>query len=119
VYTNQLREGVARRNPLGGMRAPRDAPDPRQQRLQARVLLADCSSECYQDHAVLPRLPVLHKADAHASSGPSDDSNNVAICGVGIGSHRSSTQGTWGLHAPDGRHRQILQVDRGLTPQQH
>jgi hypothetical protein len=94
MYTNQPRAGVAGRNPLGGLRAPRSASDPRWQRLQSRVLLANCSSRRYQDHAVLPRLPVLNEADTYASSGPSDDPNNVVIRGVGIGSHRPSAKGT-------------------------
>jgi hypothetical protein len=51
MYTIQPRAGVAGRNPLGGLRAPRRAPDPRRQRLQARVLVADCSSGCYHDRA--------------------------------------------------------------------
>jgi hypothetical protein len=38
---------------------------------------------------------------------------------VGSGPRRSLAEGTRGLHAPAGRHRQILQVDRGLTPKQH
>jgi hypothetical protein len=111
--------GVVGRNPLRGLWAPRSAPDPRRQRLQARVLLADCSSGCYQDRAVLPRLPILREANTYASLGPSDDPDNVVIHGVGIGSRRSFAEGTRGLHAPDGRHRQILQVDRGPAPQQH
>jgi hypothetical protein len=37
----------------------------------------------------------------------------------GSGSRRPLVEGTRGLHAPVGRHRQILQVDRGPTPKQH
>jgi hypothetical protein len=95
---------VAGRNPLGGLRAPSGAPDPRQQRLQARVLQADCSSRRYQDHAVLSRLPILREADTYATSCPSNDPDNVAIRNMGIGSRRSSAEGTRGLHAPNGRH---------------
>jgi hypothetical protein len=62
MYTNQPRAGVARRNPLGGMRAPRGALNPRGQRLQARVLLVDYSSGRYQDRAVLSWLLVLREA---------------------------------------------------------
>jgi hypothetical protein len=119
VYTNQPRAGVVGRNPLGGLGAPRGTSDPRWQCLQARVLLADCSSGCYQDRAVLPRLSVLHEADTYASLGPLDDSNNVAIHDMGIGSHRSYVEGTRRLHAPDGHHRQILQVDQSPVPQKH
>jgi ribonuclease HI len=39
--------------------------------------------------------------------------------GVGSGPRRSLAEGTRGLHAPAGRYRQILQVDRGPTPKQH
>jgi hypothetical protein len=84
MYTNQPRVGVVGRNPLGGLPAPRGAPDPRRQCLQARVLLADCSRGRYQDRAVLPGLPVLHEVDTYASSGPSNDPNNVAIRSMGI-----------------------------------
>jgi hypothetical protein len=84
MYTNQPRAGVVGRNPLRGLPAPRGAPDPRRQCLQARVLLTDCSSGRYQDRVVLPGLPVLREADAYASSGPSDDPNNMAIRSVGI-----------------------------------
>jgi hypothetical protein len=40
-------------------------------------------------------------------------------CCVGSGSRWSLEEGTRGLLAPAGRHRQILQVDRGLTPNRH
>jgi hypothetical protein len=42
-----------------------------------------------------------------------------AVCCVGSGPRRPFAEGTRGLHAPAGRHRQILQVDRSLTPKQH
>jgi hypothetical protein len=38
---------------------------------------------------------------------------------MGSGPRRSLVEGTRGLQAPAGRHRQILQVDRGLTLNQH
>jgi hypothetical protein len=88
VYTNQPRAGVARRNTLGGLQAPHDALNPRRQRLQARVLRADSNSGHYHDRAVLPRLPVLREANTYASLGPSDDPNNMTICGMGIVSRR-------------------------------
>jgi hypothetical protein len=56
-------------------------------------------------------MPVLCEANAYASLGPTDDPNNLAIHGMGIRPRRSSIEGTLGLYAPDGRHRQILQVD--------
>jgi hypothetical protein len=42
-----------------------------------------------------------------------------SICCVGSRPRRSLAEGTGGLLAPAGRHRQILQVDRGPTPNQH
>jgi hypothetical protein len=39
------------------------------------------------------------------------------LCGAWTSS--VPAEGTRGLHAPAGRHRQILQVDRGPTPKQH
>jgi transposase InsO family protein len=38
---------------------------------------------------------------------------------MGSRPRRSLAEGTRGLHAPAGRYRQILQVDRGPTPKQH
>jgi hypothetical protein len=43
VHPRQLGTGIVRRNPLGGLWAPHDTLDPRWQRLQARVLLANSS----------------------------------------------------------------------------
>jgi transposase InsO family protein len=59
------------------------------------------------------------KADASARSGLADDTHHLAICCVGSGPRQSLAEGTQGLHAPAGRYRQILQVDRGSTPKQH
>jgi hypothetical protein len=63
--------------------------------------------------------PVLREANAYASLGPTDDPNNVVVRGVGVEPRRSSVEGTQGFYAPDGGHRQILQVDRGLVPRQY
>jgi hypothetical protein len=38
---------------------------------------------------------------------------------MGSGPRWFFAEGTWGLQAPAGRHRQILQVDRGPTLNQH
>jgi hypothetical protein len=52
-------------------------------------------------------------------SGSADHTHRLAVCCVGSGPRRPLAEGTRGLHAPAGRHRQILQVDRGPTPKQH
>jgi hypothetical protein len=119
MYTYQPTAGAIRRNPLGGLRAPHGAPNPRWQHLQAWVLLADRGSRRYQDRTILPRMPVLCEANAYASPGPPDDPNNLVMRRVGFRPRRTSIEGTWGLYAPNGRHQQILQVDRGLTPRQY
>jgi hypothetical protein len=64
-------------------------------------------------------VSVLCETDAPARSGTADNTYHLAVCRVGSGPRRSLTEGTWGLQAPAGRHRQILQVDRGLTLNQH
>jgi hypothetical protein len=43
----------------------------------------------------------------------------LVVCCVGSGPRRSLVEGTQGLHAPAGHHRQILQVDRSPTLNQH
>jgi hypothetical protein len=97
MYTYQPGMGAIRRNPLGGLRAPHGASNPRQQRLQARVLLADCCRRCHQDRAALSGMPVLCKTDAYASTCPIDDSNNLGLHGVGFRPCRTSTEGILGL----------------------
>jgi hypothetical protein len=62
---------------------------------------------------------VLCEANTYASPGPIDDPNNAVVRGMGIRPCRSSTEGTWGLYAPNGLHRQILRVDRGPMARQH
>jgi hypothetical protein len=63
-------------------------------------------------------VSILRKTDAPARSGPADNTHHLAVCRVGSGPRRSLAEGTRGLLAPAGRHRQILQVDRGPTPYQ-
>jgi hypothetical protein len=67
MYTYQPGKGAIRRNPVGGFRALRSALNPRRQRPQARVLLVDRGSRCYQDCAVLPGMPVLCETDVLVS----------------------------------------------------
>jgi hypothetical protein len=64
-------------------------------------------------------VSILRETDAPACSGPTDNTYHLVVCHVGSGPRRSLAEGTRGLHAPAGRHRQILQVDRGLTLNQH
>jgi hypothetical protein len=64
-------------------------------------------------------VSILRETDAPARSGPPDDTYHLAVCHVESGPRRSLLEGTRGLHAPTGRHRQILQVDRGPTLNQH
>jgi hypothetical protein len=54
-----------------------------------------------------------------ACSGSTNNTYHLAVRCVGSGPRRSLAEGTRGLHAPAGRHRQILQVDRSLTLNQH
>jgi hypothetical protein len=64
-------------------------------------------------------VSVLRETDAPARSDPANNTHHLAVCRMGSGPHRSLAEGTQGLQAPAGRHRQILQVDRGLTLNQH
>jgi hypothetical protein len=64
-------------------------------------------------------VSILRKTDAPARSSPIDNTYHLAICRIRSGPRRSLAEGTRGLHAPAGRHRQILQVDRGPTLNQH
>jgi hypothetical protein len=65
------------------------------------------------------KVSILRETDAPARSGPTDNTHHLVICCVGSGPRRSLAEGTRGLLAPAGRHRQILQVDRGPTLNQH
>jgi hypothetical protein len=56
-------------------------------------------------------VSILRKADAPARSGLANNTHHLVVCCVGSGPCRSLAEGTWGLHAPAGRYRQILQVD--------
>jgi hypothetical protein len=67
----------------------------------------------------MPRMPILHKADAPARLDPADNNYHLVVCRMGSVPHRPLAEGTRGLHAPAGHHRQILQVDRGPTLNQH
>jgi hypothetical protein len=67
----------------------------------------------------LPRVSILCETNTPARSGPVDNTHHLVVCCAGSGPHRSLAEGTRGLLAPAGRHRQILQVDRGLTPNKH
>jgi hypothetical protein len=64
-------------------------------------------------------VSVLCKADTPVRSGPTDDTHHLAVCCVGSGTRRPLAEGTQRLHAPAGRHRQVLQVDRGPTLNQY
>jgi hypothetical protein len=77
--------------------------------------VADATRNCTH----LPRVSILREADPPARSGSANDTHHLAVCCVGSGPRRSLAEGTRVLHAPAGRHRQILQVDRGQTPKQH
>jgi hypothetical protein len=61
-------------------------------------------------------VTILREADAPTRSGTANNTHHLAVCCVGSGPRRSLAEGTRGLHAPAGRHRQILQVDQGSTP---
>jgi hypothetical protein len=65
------------------------------------------------------KVSILRETDAPARSGPADNTHHLAVCRVGSGPRRSLAEGTRGLLAPAGHHRQILQVDRGPTLNQH
>jgi hypothetical protein len=69
--------------------------------------------------SLLPRVSILCETDAPARSDPADNTYHLVVCRMGSGPHRSLAEGTRGLHAPAGRHRQILQVGRGPTLNQH
>jgi hypothetical protein len=64
-------------------------------------------------------VSILRETDTPASSGSTDDTYHLVVCCVGSGPRQSLAEGTRGLHAPAGRHRQILQVDRSPALNQH
>jgi hypothetical protein len=64
-------------------------------------------------------VSILRETDAPARSSPADNTHHLVVCSVGSGPRRSLAEGTRGFLAPAGRHRQILQVDRSPTLNQH
>jgi hypothetical protein len=72
-----------------------------------------------KDCTLLPRVSILRETDAPARSNPANNTHHLVVCRMGSGPRRSLVEGTRGLLAPAGRHRQILQVDRGPTLNQH
>jgi hypothetical protein len=100
----------------GGLRSPRSTSSPRGKRLPIGFLLANRGGRRHSDCTHLPRVSILCKADAPARSGLANNTHHLVVCCVGSGPHRSLAEGTRGLHAPAGRHRQILQVDCGPIP---
>jgi hypothetical protein len=99
-----------------GLRPSRSTSSPCWECFPTRLLLAHLGGQRYQNCPHLRRVSILRKADPPARSGSADDTHHLAFCCVGSGSRRPFAEGTRGLHAPAGRHRQILQVDRGPTP---
>jgi hypothetical protein len=97
VHPHQAGTRIIRRNPLGGLQTPHGTSDPHWKCLQARVLLANCGRRHRQDCAILPRMPVLHKADAHANPGPTDGPNHLDLRCMGVRPRRSSAEGTGGF----------------------
>jgi hypothetical protein len=79
------------------LQTPRGTSDPHWKCLQARVLLANCGRRHRQDCAILQRMPVLHKADAHANPGPTDGPNHLDLRCMGVRPRRSSAEGTGGF----------------------
>jgi hypothetical protein len=64
-------------------------------------------------------VSILRETDAPGRSDPANNTHHLAVCRMGSGPRWSLAEGTRGLQAPAGRHQQILQVDRGPTPNQH
>jgi hypothetical protein len=115
----RLRTRAVTKNTLGGLRSPCNTSSPRRKRFPTRFLLADRGGRRHLDCTLLPGVSILHETDAPARSGPTDNTYHLVVCRVGSGPRRSLAEGTLGLHAPAGRHRQILQVNRSPTLNQH
>jgi hypothetical protein len=113
MHIHHRRIGAIARDTLGGLWSPCSTSSPRRERLPTRLLLADRGGRRHYDFTLLPRVSILRKTDAPARSGPTDNTHHLAVCCMGSGPHRSLAEVTRGLLAPAGRHRQILQVDRG------
>jgi hypothetical protein len=64
-------------------------------------------------------VSILRETNTPACSGSTNNTYHLAVCCVGSGPRRSLAEGTRGLHATAGRHRQILQMDRSPTLNQH
>jgi hypothetical protein len=84
VHPHQLGIETIRRNPLGCLRTPCYASDPRWKCLQAKFLLANYGRRRHQNCAILLRMPVLHEANALASLGPADNPHHLGLCHVGL-----------------------------------
>ena len=119
MHPHRRRSGAPTRDTLEGLRPSRSTSSPCWKRLPTRFLLADGGGRRHKNCPHLRRVSVLREADPPARSGSVDDTHHLAFCFVGSGPRRPLAEGTRGLHAPVGHHRQILQVDRGPTPKQH
>jgi hypothetical protein len=60
---------------------------------QTGVLQATRGCRRHQDYVVLQRMTILREANAHASPGPTNNSDHLALCCMGIRPHRSPTKG--------------------------
>jgi hypothetical protein len=112
-------QGTPAGDTLGGLRASRSASSPCRECLPTGLLLANGGGRRHKNCPHLRRVSILCEADPPARSGSTDNTHHLALCCVGSGPRRPLAEGTRGLHAPAGRHRQILQVDQGLTSEQH
>jgi hypothetical protein len=64
-------------------------------------------------------VSILRETDTPVRSDPANNTHHLVVCRMGSGPRRSLAEGTWGLQATACHHRQILQVDRGSTLNQH
>jgi hypothetical protein len=119
MHIHRPRTRAVTRNTLGGLWSPCSTSSPRGKRFPTRFLLADRGGRRHLDCMLLSRVSILRETDAPARSGPADNNYHLVVCRMGSGPRRSLAEGTRGLHAPAGRHRQILQVDRSPTLNQH
>jgi hypothetical protein len=68
---------------------------------------------------LLQRMTVLRKADPSLSLCPANHPHHLAFRRLGARLGRTPKENDQGLHPLARRHRQIFQVDRGLTHHQH